>query len=36
MSQKFKKKYEIIITGDFNVIPEDDDAHDIRNIKKMH
>ena len=32
--KKLKKKYEIIITGDFNVIPEDDDAHDIKKYKK--
>ena len=29
-----KQKYEIIITGDFNVIPEDNDAHDIKKYKK--
>lgn len=28
-----KAKYRIIITGDFNVIPEDEDAHDIKKYK---
>ena len=32
--KNLKKKYEIIITGDFNVIPEDADAHDIKKYKK--
>ena len=32
--KNIKQKYEIIITGDFNVIPEDDDAHDIKKYKK--
>lgn len=29
-----KSKYEIIITGDFNVIPLDEDAYDIKKYKK--
>ena len=32
--QKIKDEYEIIVTGDFNVIPEDNDAHDIKKYKK--
>jgi len=32
--KKLKDKYEIILTGDFNVIPEDNDAHDIKGYKK--
>ena len=32
--KKLKDKYEIIITGDFNVIPLDEDAHDIKRYKK--
>lgn len=32
--KKIKDKYEIILTGDFNVIPEDNDAHDIKKYKK--
>ena len=32
--KKLKNKYEIIITGDFNVIPLDEDAHDIKKYKK--
>lgn len=31
---EMKKKYSIILTGDFNVIPQDDDAHDIKKYKK--
>ncbi len=32
--KKLKDDYEIILTGDFNVIPEDNDAHDIKKYKK--
>ena len=32
--KKLKNKYEIIITGDFNVIPLDEDAYDIKKYKK--
>ena len=32
--KKIKDEYEIILTGDFNVIPEDNDAHDIKKYKK--
>ena len=32
--KKLKSKYEIIITGDFNVIPLDEDAYDIKKYKK--
>ena len=31
--KKLKEEYEIILTGDFNVIPEDNDAHDIKKYK---
>jgi exodeoxyribonuclease-3 len=32
--KRLKDKYEIIITGDFNIIPLDEDAHDIKRYKK--
>ena len=32
--KKIKDEYEIVLTGDFNVIPEDNDAHDIKKYKK--
>ena len=31
--KEMEKKYHIIITGDFNVIPTDQDAHDIKKYK---
>lgn len=32
--KQLKKNYEVIVTGDFNVIPADDDAHDIKKYRK--
>ena len=32
--KQLKKNYEVIITGDFNVIPRDEDAHDIKKYRK--
>ena len=32
--KKLKKEYEIILTGDFNIIPGDNDAYDIKKYKK--
>ena len=32
--KQLKKNYEVIITGDFNVIPRDEDAHDIKKYQK--
>ncbi len=32
--KKLKEKYSIILTGDFNVIPQDNDAHDIKKYRK--
>ena len=31
--KELKKKYNIVVTGDFNVIPNDIDAHDIKKFK---
>tara|TARA_Y100000996_G_C22544643_1_gene651325 strand:- start:641 stop:1453 length:813 start_codon:yes stop_codon:yes gene_type:complete len=31
--KNLKQDYKIILTGDFNVIPKDDDAHDIKKYK---
>ena len=28
-----KKEYEVLLMGDFNVIPDDEDAHDIKKYK---
>ena len=33
--KQLKKNYEVIITGDFNVIPRDEDAHDIKKYRKL-
>jgi exodeoxyribonuclease-3 len=32
--KKIKMNMKLILTGDFNVIPEDNDAHDIKKYKK--
>lgn len=32
--KKLNQKYQIILTGDFNVIPKDEDAHDIKKYRK--